>query len=42
MLVAVEDVVDEAVNDGGLTYCLIAQEHDFVFEEGRYGSLGQI
>ena len=42
MFVAVEDVVDEAVDDGGLADCLVAQKHDLVFEEGRYGAPGEI
>lgn len=42
MLVAIEDVVDEAVDDGGLADGLVAQEHDFVLEQWRDGALGQV
>jgi hypothetical protein len=42
MLVAVEDVVDEAVDDGGLAHCLVAQEDDLVFQQGRDRSLREI
>lgn len=42
MLVAIENIVDEAIDDGGLAYCLIPQEDDLVFEQRRYGSLGEI
>lgn len=42
MLVAIEDVVNEAVDDGGLTDGLISQEDDFVFEKRRNCSFGEI
>lgn len=42
MLIAVEYVVDEAIDDGGLAYCLVAQEDNFIFEQGRDRTLGQI
>lgn len=42
MLVAVEDVVDEAVNDRGLAHRLVAQEHDLVLEQRRNGALRQV
>jgi hypothetical protein len=42
MFVAVEDVVDEAVDDGGLAHCLVSQEHDFVFKERGDGPLREI
>jgi hypothetical protein len=42
MLVAVEDVVDEAVDDGGLADGLVAQENYLVFEQGRDGALREV
>lgn len=42
MLVAVEDVVDETVDDRGFADGLVAQEDDLVFEEGRNGALRQV
>ena len=42
MLVAIEDVVDEAVDDGGLAHGLVAQEDDLVLEQGRNSALRQV
>jgi hypothetical protein len=42
MLVAIEDVVDEAVYYGRFPYCLVSQEDYFVFEQRRNGPLRQI
>lgn len=42
MFVAVEDIVDESVDNGGLANCLISQEHDLVFEQRRDRPLRQI
>ncbi len=42
MLVAVEDVVDEAVDDGGFAHSLVAQEDDLVLEQWGDGALGQV
>ncbi len=42
MFIAIEDVVDEAVDDGGLADCLVAEEDDLVLEEGRDGALGEV
>lgn len=42
MLVAIEDVVNEAVDDGRLTDGLISQKDDFVFEKRRNCSFGEI
>ena len=42
MFVAVEDVVDEAVDDAGLADSLVSQEDDLVFEEGRDGALRKV
>ena len=42
MLVAIEDIVDEAVDDGGLSHSLISQKYNFVFKQRWYGSLGEI
>jgi hypothetical protein len=35
MLVAIKNVVNEAVDDGGFADSLIPQEYDFIFEKGR-------
>lgn len=42
MFVAVKDVVDETVDDGGLAHCLVAQKDDLVLEEWRDGALGEV
>lgn len=42
MFVAVEDVVDETVDDRGLTDCLVAEEDDLVLQKGRNGALGEV
>lgn len=42
MLVAIEDIVDEAVDDGGLSDGLVAQEHYLVLQQGWDGPLRQI
>ena len=42
MLIAVEDVVDEAVDDGRLPHRLVPQEHYFVFQQRRDRPLGKI
>lgn len=42
MLVAVEDVVDEPVDDGRLAHRLVAQEHDLVLQQGRDRALRQV
>jgi hypothetical protein len=42
MFVAIEDVVDEAVYDRGLSHCLIAQKDYLVLEQGRDGALGEV
>jgi hypothetical protein len=38
MFVAIEDIVDEAVDDRRLADCLIAEKDDLVFKERRDGS----
>ena len=35
MIGAVKDIIDEAIDDGGLADSLVAQENYFIFEEGR-------
>jgi len=42
MFIAVENIVDETVDDGGFAYCLVSEEDDLVFKEGRDGSLREI
>jgi hypothetical protein len=42
MLVAIEDIVDEPIDDRRLSDSLIPQEDDLVFEQRRYGSLREI
>ena len=42
MFVAIEDVVDEAVDDGGFPDCLIAEKDDFVFEKRGDGALEKV
>ena len=42
MFVAIEDVVDEAVDDGGLADSLITEKDDFVFEKRGDGALGKV
>lgn len=42
MFVAIEDIVDESVDDGRLANCLISQENDLVFEQRRDRPLRQI
>lgn len=32
MFVTVEDIVDEAVDNGRLSHCLVPEEHDLVFK----------
>lgn len=42
MLVAVEDVVDEAVYDGGFAHGLVAQEDNLVFQQRRDRPLREV
>lgn len=42
MFVAIENVINEAVNDRRLSNGLITEKDDLVFEEGRNGALGKI
>ena len=42
MLIAIEDVVNETIDDRGLADSLIAQEYDFIFEEWGDSSLRQV
>jgi hypothetical protein len=42
VLVAVEDIVDEAVNDGGLPHGLVPQKYDLILQQGRNRSLRQV
>lgn len=42
MLVAIENIVDEAVDDGGFAHGLVSQEDYLVFEEGRDGALRKV
>lgn len=42
MLIAIKDVIDKAVDDGGFPHCLITQEHDFVFQQGWDGALAEV
>ena len=42
MLVAIEDVVDEAVDDGGLAHGLVAQEDYLVLQQRRDRALRQV
>lgn len=42
MLVAVENVVDESVDDRGFTDSLIAQEDDLVLEQGWNTTFAEI
>ena len=42
MFVAVEDVVDEAVDDGRFSHCLVPEEYDLVFQQRGDGSLGEV
>jgi len=42
MLVAIKNIVDEAVDDGRLADRLITQKYYFVFEKRWDGSLGEI
>jgi hypothetical protein len=42
MFVAVEDVVDEAVDDRRLPHCLISQEDDLVLQKRRNRSFGEV
>lgn len=42
MLIAIENIIDEAVDDGRLADSLIAQKHNFVLEEGRDRALREV
>lgn len=42
MLIAIKNIVDEPVDDGGFADGLIAQEYNFVFEEWRNAALTEI
>jgi len=42
VFVAVENVIDEAVNDRRLSYGLITEKDDLVFEQRRNGALRKI
>ena len=42
MLVAVEDVVDESIDDGRLADCLVSEEDDLVLQQWRDGPLREI
>lgn len=42
MFVAVEDIIDESVDDGGLAHSLVSQEDDLVLEQGRDSALREV
>lgn len=42
MLIAVENIIDESVDDGGLAHGLISQEDDLVLEQGRDSALREV
>ena len=42
MLIAIENIVDEPVDDGGFADSLIAQEYNFVLEKWRNAALTEI
>lgn len=42
MLIAVEDVIDESVDDGGLPHRLIPQKDYLVFEQRRNSALREV
>jgi len=42
VFIAIENVIDEAVDDRRLSNGLITQENNLVFEQGRDSALGKI
>lgn len=42
MLIAIEDVINEAVDDGGFSNSLVPEEDNFIFEERRDSSLAEV
>lgn len=42
MLIAVEDIIDESVDDGRLSHSLIPQKNYLVLEKGRNSALRQV
>lgn len=42
MLIAIEDIIDEPIDDRRLTYSLVAEEHDFVLQERWDSALSQV
>ena len=38
MIVSIENIVDEAIDNGWLSDCLVTEEYDFVFEQWWDGS----
>lgn len=42
MLVAIKDIIDKSVDDGGLADSLVAQENDFVLENRGDGTLAEV
>lgn len=42
MLVAIENIVNESVDDGRFSYSLVAQKNYFVLEQWRDASLAEV
>lgn len=42
MFIAVEYVIDEAINDGGFAYGLVPEEHYLVLQQRRNRALRQV
>ena len=42
MLVAIENVVNESIDDGWFAHCLVAQKYDFVLQEGRNAAFAEV
>lgn len=42
MLVAIENVVDESVDDRWFAHCLVAQKYDLVLQEGRNAAFAEV
>ena len=42
MFIAIKDVIDKSVDDGGLAHSLVAKENDFVLEDRGDGALAEV